>query len=173
VIEAALLADGVSPGALYPLDLDRAFKKLDSIKSDIVWWSGGAQSQQLLASGEAPYGSFWNGRLTMLVATGVPIETSWEQNIAANDSLVVLKGTKNKDAAMKFIAMATSAEPQAKMSTKSGYAPVNKGAAALMDPELVKSLPDQAMETQVNADMKYWADHRDEIGRRWYEWQAQ
>src|SRR5262249_50808791 len=34
VIEAALLADGVSPDKLYPLDLDRAFKKLDAIKSD-------------------------------------------------------------------------------------------------------------------------------------------
>src|SRR5918993_1067098 len=63
VLEIALLADGVAPDKLYPLDLDRAFKKLDSIKSEIVWWSGGAQSQQLLASGEAPLGQFWNGRV--------------------------------------------------------------------------------------------------------------
>ena len=63
VLEIALLADGVAPDKLYPLDLDRAFKKLDTIKSDIVWWSGGAQSQQLLASGEAPLGAFWNGRV--------------------------------------------------------------------------------------------------------------
>ncbi|MGO8077848.1 extracellular solute-binding protein, partial [Rhizobium leguminosarum] len=50
VIEEALLADGVAADKLYPLDLERAFKKLDTIKSDIVWWSGGAKSQQLLAS---------------------------------------------------------------------------------------------------------------------------
>ena len=56
VIEAALLADGVAPDKLYPLDLDRAFKKLDTIKDDIIWWIGGAQSQQLLASAEAPFG---------------------------------------------------------------------------------------------------------------------
>ncbi|RVA22748.1 extracellular solute-binding protein, partial [Mesorhizobium sp. M7A.F.Ca.US.001.01.1.1] len=37
VIEIALLADGVPADKLYPLDLDRAFKKLDTIKSDIVW----------------------------------------------------------------------------------------------------------------------------------------
>ncbi|AIO94411.1 bacterial extracellular solute-binding family protein [Burkholderia pseudomallei 576] len=61
VLEIALLADGVPVNKLYPLDLDRAFKKLDSIKSDIVWWGGGAQSQQLLASGEAPI--CWRGRL--------------------------------------------------------------------------------------------------------------
>ena len=57
VIEVALLADGVAPAKLYPLDLDRAFKKLDTIKGDIIWWSGGAQSQQLLASAEASFGS--------------------------------------------------------------------------------------------------------------------
>jgi len=42
VLEIALLADGVAPDKLYPLDLDRAFKKLDTIKGDIVWWGGGA-----------------------------------------------------------------------------------------------------------------------------------
>lgn len=172
VIEAALLADGVTPDKLYPLDLDRAFKKLDTIKSDIVWWSGGAQSQQLLASAEAPFGSFWNGRLTALAATGVTVETSWAQNITAADALVVPKGTKNKDAAMKFIAFATSPEGQAEMAAGTGYAPVNTKSPALMDPAIAKSLPDQQTSPQVNADMAYWAKHRDEIGERWYAWQS-
>nr|WP_258178380.1 ABC transporter substrate-binding protein [Burkholderia multivorans] len=91
VLEIALLADGVAPNKLYPLDLDRAFKKLDSIKGDIVWWSGGAQSQQLLASGEAPIGMFWNGRLHALAQTGVPVGMSWNQPLL-NFEWVVLAG---------------------------------------------------------------------------------
>ncbi|WP_062232690.1 ABC transporter substrate-binding protein [Aureimonas sp. N4] len=173
VIEAALLADGVPADKLYPLDLDRAFKKLDTIKSDIIWWSGGAQSQQLLASAEAPYGSFWNGRLTALAHDGVPVETSWDGNITAADALVVPKGTKNKENAMKFIAFATSPEAQAQMAALTGYAPTNTGSPALMDPAVAKTLPDQQKASQVNADMTYWAQHRDEIGTRWYAWQAQ
>ncbi|MQB10024.1 MULTISPECIES: polyamine ABC transporter substrate-binding protein [Agrobacterium] len=172
VIEAALLADGVAAEKLYPLDLDRAFKKLDTIKFDIIWWSGGAQSQQLIASAEAPFGSVWNGRMTALEKSGVKVETSWEQNITAADSLVVPKGTKNKDAAMKFIALATSAQAQADMATATGYAPVNIESAKLMDPETAKTLPDQQTASQVDADMGYWAQHRDEIGERWYAWQA-
>ncbi len=172
VIEAALLADGVPAEKLYPLDLDRAFKKLDTIKSDIVWWSGGAQSQQLLASAEAPFGSVWNGRMTALKSSGVNAETSWEQNITAADSLVVPKGAKNKDAAMQFIALATSAQAQADMAKATGYAPINVDSAKLMDPEVAKTLPDQQKASQVNADMKYWADNRDAIGERWYAWQA-
>lgn len=173
VIEAALLADGVAPGELYPLDLDRAFRKLDTIKSDIIWWSGGAQSQQLLASAEAPIGSFWNGRLTALAADGLTIETSWDQNITAADSLVVPKGARNKDAAMRFIALATSAQAQADFASATGYAPTNVDSPALMDPEIAKTLPSEQTAAQVNADMSYWAANRDEIGTRWYAWQAQ
>ncbi len=172
VIEAALLADGVAPADLYPLDLDRAFKKLDTIKGDIVWWSSGAQSQQMLASAETPFGSFWNGRLTALAESGVTVETSWDQNITAADSLVVPKGATNKAEAMKFIALATSAAPQAAMAAATGYAPINLDAPAEMDPKIRATLPDQQAATQINADMNYWAEHRDEIGERWYAWQA-
>lgn len=173
VIEAALLADGVPADKLYPLDLDRAFKKLDTIKADIIWWDSGAQSQQLLASAEAPFGSFWNGRLTALAETGVTVETSWENNLTAADSLVVPKGTKNKEAAMKFIAYAASPASQANFAAATGYAPINLDSNTLMDAELRQSLPDMQAETQVNADMDYWAEHRDEIGTRWYAWQAE
>jgi putative spermidine/putrescine transport system substrate-binding protein len=172
VIEAALLADGVPADQLYPLDLDRAFAKLDTIKSSIIWWQGGAQSQQLLASGEAPIGFFWNGRLAALAADGTPVGISWDQNITAADALVVPKGAPNKEAAMKFIAMATSAEGQAGFAAETGYAPINIGSAELMDPAVRATLPDAQTAMQVNADLAYWAEHRDEIGARWYEWQA-
>lgn len=173
VIEAALLADGVAPEDLYPLDLDRAFAKLDTIKADIIWWEGGAQSQQLLASGEAPIGFFWNGRLAALAADGMPVGISWDQNITAADALVVPKGTVNKETAMRFIAEATSAEGQAAFAAASGYAPINLESADLMSPEVRATLPDAQTAVQVNADMAYWAQHRDEIGNRWYAWQAQ
>ncbi len=172
VLEVALLADGVPPNKLYPLDLDRAFKKLDTIKTDIVWWSGGAQSQQLLASGEAPMGVFWNGRLHALAQTGVPVGISWNQNLTAADMLVVPKGSKHKAEAMKFLAYATSAQAQAKFATDTGYAPINVNSPALMPAAVAKQLPDQYKSSQINLDMKYWADNRDAIAKRWYAWQS-
>ena len=173
VIEAALIADGVAPADLYPLDLDRAFAKLDTIKSEIIWWTGGAQSQQLLASGEAPIGLFWNGRLAALAADGQEVGVVWDQNITAADALVVPKGTKNREAAMAFIAEATSAQAQADFAAATGYAPININSPALMDPAVRETLPDAHDENQINADMAYWAEHRDEIGNRWYAWQAE
>ncbi|WP_413990051.1 ABC transporter substrate-binding protein [Labrys okinawensis] len=172
VIEIALLADGVAPDKLYPLDLDRAFKKLDTIKSDIVWWTGGAQSQQLLASGEAPIGMFWNGRIFALQGDNPNIGISWQQNLTAADVLVVPKGTKNKEAAMKFLAQATSPKGQADLATATNYAPTNLKSAAMMDTKAAAGLPDKFTSSQINLDMSYWAEHRDEIGKRWYDWQA-
>lgn len=172
VLEIALLADGVSPDKLYPLDLDRAFKKLDTIKSDIVWWSGGAQSQQLLASGEAPIGMFWNGRIFAIQADNPNVGLSWEQNLTAADVLVVPKGAKNKAEAMKFLAFASSPQAQADLAKDTSYAPTNLQSAALMAPATAATLPDKFIQSQINLNMAYWAEHRDEIGKRWYDWQA-
>ena len=47
-----------------PEGVDRAFKKLDSIKGDLVWWEAGAQPPQLLGSGEVVMTSAYNGRIT-------------------------------------------------------------------------------------------------------------
>ena len=172
VLEIALLADGVAADKLYPLDLDRAFKKLDTIKSEIVWWGGGAQSQQLLASGEAPLGQFWNGRVHAVQKDEPGIGISWEQNLTAADVLVVPKGAKNKAEAMRFLAEATAAKPQAEMASLTNYAPVNKESAKLMPAAEASGLPDRHTSGQINLDMGYWSANRDEIGKRWYAWQA-
>ncbi|RWN49579.1 MAG: ABC transporter substrate-binding protein [Mesorhizobium sp.] len=172
VIEIALLADGVPADKLYPLDLDRAFRKLDTIKSDIVWWGGGAESQQLIASGEAAFGQLWNGRVFALQQDGTDVGVSWNQNLTAADVLVVPKGAKNKGSAMKFLAAASSPTGQAKFAEASGYAPINTKAKAEMPADAVKALPDAHVEGQINLDMNYWAEHRDEIATRWYAWQT-
>jgi len=172
-IEAALIADGVDPANLYPLDLDRAFAKLDTIKSDILWWGGGAQSQQTLAAGETPIGLFWNPRLTALINDGVPVEISWEQNLTAADALVVPKGTPNREAAMRFIAEAVSAEGQSELARQTGLSPITPAALDLLDPELRAVLPDSQTESQIKTDLAYWAANRDMISERWYAWQAE
>src|SRR2546430_13561790 len=74
----ALLADGVPADRLYPLDVDRAFEKLDQINPHIkVWWREGNQSQQLIRDGEVDMMSIWNRRATELRQAGVPIELVW------------------------------------------------------------------------------------------------
>ncbi len=173
ILEVALLADGVAPDKLYPLDVDRAFKKLDTIKKDIVWWNSGAESQQALVSGEAVMGMFWNGRTYMLQRDGMNIGVQWNQNLLTADYVVVPKGTANKDAAMKLIAQVVSAQGQADHSALTAYGPVNLKSTAMVPEEVQPALPSNYPDSQVVIDLDYWVKNMDAISERWYAWQAQ
>lgn len=170
IFEMALLADGVDPDDLYPLDFDRAFEKLDEVKSDMQWWDTGAQSQQLLASGEVSMGHVWNGRMYSIAMDGANVDIDWKHNIKAGDMLVVPKGTKNKEAAMEFIATAVSPQAQADFANETAYTPININAVDLVDEELVDYLSSSHEETQVVLDMEYWATAIDEVLSEWNAW---
>ncbi|NOJ44596.1 extracellular solute-binding protein [Bradyrhizobium australiense] len=63
-----MIADGVAIRDVYtlfktPEGVDRAFKKLDTMKKDVVWWTSGAQPPQLLADGQVIMTAVWNGRI--------------------------------------------------------------------------------------------------------------
>ena len=102
-LEAALMADGVAPDKLYPLDVDRAFKKLEEIKPHItVWWTSGAQSAQLLNDGEVDMVMAWNGRVSALAKEGAKVAFTYNQGILQSTSLCILKGAPNLATAVKL-----------------------------------------------------------------------
>lgn len=139
IFEIALLADGVAPKDLYPLDLDRAVKKLDTIKDDIVFWGSGAESQDLIGKGEVAMTMIWNGRAySAKNVDNKPVEIQWNDQIVTADYFVVPKGTPNKDLAMDFIAWATCKENNAAPSKYIPYGPTNKLATA--DPSKIAEL---------------------------------
>ncbi|MBI2762466.1 MAG: ABC transporter substrate-binding protein [Chloroflexi bacterium] len=139
IFEFALLADGVAPKDLYPLDLPRATTKLDTIKNDIVFWGSGAESQDLLGKGEVAMAMIWNGRAySAKNIDKKPVAIQWNQQIVTADYFVVPKGTPNKDAAMAFIGWASCKENNAAPSKYIPYGPTNKLATA--DPSKVAEL---------------------------------
>ena len=109
-LEMALLADGVPAADIYqvlgtPEGVDRAFKKLDTLKSNAVWWEAGAQPPQLLADGEVQMTTAYNGRIFNAIASeNKPFKIVWDGQIFDLDLFVIPKGTKKKDLALKFIA---------------------------------------------------------------------
>ena len=70
-IEQALMADGVAPDQLYPIDVDRAFAKMNEIRANIdVWWTSGAQSAQLIKDGEVDMIALWVSRVIGAIKDG-------------------------------------------------------------------------------------------------------
>jgi putative spermidine/putrescine transport system substrate-binding protein len=105
VLESALIADGVERDKLYPLDLDKAFAKLDTIKSDILWWSNGDDAIRLLSSGECSIGIAWSGRVFNAAKKDkAPIAMVWQDSLYSSSVYAVPKGAPNPVAGQAMIA---------------------------------------------------------------------
>jgi putative spermidine/putrescine transport system substrate-binding protein len=171
-MEVALLADGVPIEKLYPLDVDRALKKLSTIKSQTIFWATNSQSQQLFVDGEINLGLILNGRAYDAAKKGAPIAISWEQNIQSVDYLVVPKGSRNREPAMKLIDYMTMPANQAKMANLLAYAPTNPKAFADVDPQVSSWLSTEPGNVTkgfvINAE--YWRDNLKKNTEQWTAW---
>lgn len=161
-LEIALLADGVPADKLYPLDVDRAFKKLEQIKPHIAtWWTSGGQSAQLISDGEVDMIQAWNGRISAVQEAGAPVAFDYNQGVLETNSLCVLKGTAHKAAAMKFVNEAIDAKLQAALPLIIDYGPLNLEAFAtgIIPAERADKLPSspENMGRQALLSAQWWA----------------
>jgi putative spermidine/putrescine transport system substrate-binding protein len=168
-LTVAALADGVPPDKVYPLDMDRAFASLEKIKPHIsVWWDSGGQAMQLIKDGEVDMAAIWNGRASTLVKEGAPVSYTFDQGVFNPDCMVIPKGSKNKDLAMKALAQFVSPELQANLPLYIGNGPVNQKAfdtiPADRQPVIVSS--PENVKKQVLLDADFWADHLVEAQER-------
>ena len=172
-LEAALMADGVPPDKLYPLDVDRAFKKLKEIKPHItVWWTSGAQSAQLLNDGEVDMIMAWNGRVSALIKEGAKVAYTYNQGILQSTSLCILKGSPNLTTAIRFLNEAVDPVLQASLPLHIDYGPANPKAfeTGIISAERAKELPSAPENARLQALMDYswWSSPAGEDAeRRW------
>jgi len=172
-IEEALLADGVALNALYPLDLTRAFKKLDQIKPNVaIWWTGGAQASQLIKSGEVDLIATWNGRAQAAIDDGAKYRIAWNQCITVIDGLVVPKGSPKAGMAKDFIKFCANAERQAVFSKYLAYGPTNPNAFKYISPERAAILPSNPkyMPHLVLQTPEAWAATKDKATEMFDTW---
>ena len=174
-IEQALMADGVAGANLFPLDFDRAFRSLDRVKRDIaVWWTSGAQSTQLLQSGEVDFCPTWNGRAQAAITGGAPVAIMWEQSLWQAEGWVILKGTPNAELCREFIRFALEPSRQAIFAAKTGYGPTLAAAIDSLTPEVARTLPTHPdnRRTATLVDVDFWARSRDQAVERFNRWVA-
>jgi putative spermidine/putrescine transport system substrate-binding protein len=159
-MEFALMAAGVAPDKLYPLDIDKALESYTKIKKDVIkWWDTGALPIQLLTDREVTMTTVWNGRMAALQAAGVKAEISWSQGLSKRDAWGIPKGAKNKANAMKFVAFSTMAIPQARIALG---IPPERQAVLPSSPEIKKKL--------VNYNYDWWIDNREAVIPKFNKW---
>jgi len=185
-LEMALMADGVPPADVYKTlstseGVDRAFKKLDTIKANLIFWDAGAQPPQMLADGEVVMTTAYNGRIfNAQVKENKPFAIIWDHHVWNTDSYAVVKGTKHLATAWEFLKFATSTQALADQASWISYGPSRKSSVPLIttyhgtDIQMAAHMP-TAPQNFTNAlltDDAFWADHQDELQLRYSGWMS-
>nr|WP_231402635.1 ABC transporter substrate-binding protein [Caenimonas aquaedulcis] len=170
-LEIALMADGVPPDQVYPCDIERAFRALNRIKPNVSHWI--AQTQQtvaLIQANETDFTFTYTTRVKDLQAARVPIDYSFRQNILGLGWSGVLRGTKNREAAMRFLSFVMNRECQVEHANLSGDAPTYTDALAKVDPAVRKWLPNVGSKDNMFVNAQWWDGRLDELNIRFKEW---
>ncbi|SMH62941.1 ABC transporter substrate-binding protein [Azospirillum agricola] len=172
-IEQALMGDGVPTGEVYPCNLDRAFATLDRLKKDVsVFWTSGAQVEQMLGSGEVDMIPTWVSRAQAAVAAGAPVGIVWDQNIWGLDSWSILAGTPNADACRQFIKFASDPKRQAALVKYFPAGVTQPEAFKHIDAKLAPDCPTfpENIKRGLPIDAKYWLDNQQAVLERYNAW---
>jgi putative spermidine/putrescine transport system substrate-binding protein len=141
--EIALMADGVAPEDLYPLDLDRCTEKLDELRPNIVFYQSYPEIQQLLASGTAAIAMGPSGQFAGLRNAGQDVTVSWENAVVAPNVIAIPKEAPNVDNILALVEVFHDPELQAEFSARTNYGPGN--------PDAYEFIPEDVQENLVNA----------------------
>jgi putative spermidine/putrescine transport system substrate-binding protein len=172
-LEIALMADGVEPSKLYPLDLDRAFRKLDEIRPHInAWWTGGAQATQMLQSGEVDLLPLIHARAQTIIDDGGPVKISWNQGIYSIQGWVIPKGNPKADLGRKFVKYCANAKRQAAWTALVSDGPSNPKAYDFVPETRKRVLPTYPdnFKLAVQSDAQWWGANKDKALERFNAW---
>ena len=178
-LEFALMADGVKPADVYKVlatqaGAERAFNKLTELKPVIQWWEAGAQPPQFLVAGDVVMSTVYNGRIDAANREGKNLKIGWTGGIYDLDYWVIPKGSPNKDAALKFIAFASTPDAQAEYAKNIAYGPANNKALAKLDAKVLENLPTSPANAKdaLQFNVKFWADQGETLEKRFAAWSA-
>ena len=187
-MEWALICDGVAKDEVYdvletPEGQERALAKLGTIKDDVIWWSAGADTPQLLADGEIVMGSTYNGRLFSLIEEKKqPVAMLWDAQVFDLDGWIIPAGLPEdrKQAALDYVYFATDSQRLADQAKYISYGPARLSSAPLVGKHATLGIdmaphmptdPKNATNTFLY-NYEFWADYRDDIDAKFQAWLA-
>lgn len=169
-LEIALLADGVLPDKLYPLDVERAFRSLRRIKPYISnWVEQTPQTVALLQTGQVNFSYTYTFQVAN--STNKSLSFSYNQNLLGFGYLSVLKNAPNRANALKYLQFVLRPDRQAAYANAAiGSVPASRAAVQSLTPDARKWQPNLDSKLNVKLNDMWWADHFDELTLRFKEW---
>ncbi len=188
-LEWALLCSGVAKADIYHMleteaGQAMAFSKLDEIKDEVIWWTAGAETPQLLADGDVVIGSAYNGRLfSVIEEQKQPVAMVWDAQVFDLDGWIIPENLPEdrKMAALDFVRFATDTQRLADQAKYIPYGPARASSAPLVSTHAELGIdmaphmptdPQNARNTLLY-NYEWWADYRDDLDAKFQAWLAQ
>jgi len=170
-LEMALLADGVTPKDLYPLDVERGFKALDRIKPLVKKWAETTpQTITLLTSNEVDFSYSYISRVRPAQIAGSSVAISTAQTLNSLEYLAVPKGSPNREAAMRYLAFCIRPDRQAAFAEALFFSPNSRKGFDASTPGARAYMPDMKNPANALVDDMWWADRYSALQKRFTEW---
>jgi putative spermidine/putrescine transport system substrate-binding protein len=167
IVVAAILSGGDA------VHWEKGQAKLKQLKPSFkAFYTNDANSQQLIANGETPVQVILSMNAHYMVSEGVPIQLviPKEGAVLGIDTVAIMKGSKKRDLAYKFINVALDPQVQAEVASFKKGSPVVTDAK--IDPAIAKlpgvfTTPDQWSKQAIIIDHKLRAEKTAEW-RKWF-----
>jgi len=180
-LEIALLADGVPRDQVYdvlskPEGVDRAFKKLNEIKPNIIWWQNPGQSRQMLVSGEVIMSVTYDNGIRFFNKTqGTNFGLVRKDAITHVNYWAIAATSKHVENAYKFLNYASSAKAQAAVTNGLAISTPNRNAMEYVDADLKPYLTanPEYLKVALPVNAEFWLNNYDAISQRFDTWLAE
>lgn len=170
-LEMALLADGVPPDQLYPLDIERGFAALDRIKPHVrKWIEATPETVALIGSDELDFTYTYLSRVLPARRDGMSIDMSMTQTLNSLEYLAVPKGGNNTSAAMQYVGFCLRPDRQAAFCELVSFSPNAVEALELVSEEARSRMPDMSDPNSVVVNDQWWGENYEELQERFTEW---
>lgn len=175
VLEAALLADGVAPADLYPLDEERAFSSLEALKPNIRVFhdtQSSEQVQQMVSQGEVSMVLTWATDFIRMHLAGEPVNVIYDGGFYFSPAVGIAKGTEHLELAHGYLNMLLDAEAQRRFVKAWLTSPSNVEAADALSEEQRNSVVAGNVDKMVALDPKYYAENLERLQELYDAWRV-
>lgn len=177
-LELALMADGIPNQDVYdvlrrPGGIERALAKLDTIKSDLVFWRSGEGAEKLLNEGLVTMTTAYAGRfLRPRQGARRPVTLLWDHQLWRATYWAIPTSSNKIGNAQRFISFATDANRLAELSIRLWFGPARRSGMDAVPQNVRAELPTarSKFRTALAVDTAFWAEFGPKVEAAFQRW---
>ncbi|WP_166880549.1 extracellular solute-binding protein [Salinibacterium sp. ZJ450] len=169
-LEPMLMADGVAPEDVVPIQWDHVEGIFDRLGDDLILMSQHTQVVAALEAGDFGMCLCYLGRAATAAENGADIAVLWDKLYVAAGGAYAVKGSSNPDAQWAFLQHLATSEGQNPFYEMMPYGPTTTGEPpAVKDvyKEFMPSFHEDKIRVTYPYDVPYWSENIDQAMNEW------